>query len=219
MFERPFRLIVFDWDGTLMDSAAAIVAAIQAASQDLELPVPDDRSARHVIGLGLQDALSYLFPELDASGYESVADRYRWHYLARDHAIPLFDGVLEMVAEIAAAGILLAVATGKSRRGLDRALDATGLAPVFQTTRCADEAFSKPHPAMLLEIMDELATGAAHTLMVGDTTHDLDMARNARVASVGVTYGAHSRENLSACAPLALLDTVSELRTWFATHA
>jgi phosphoglycolate phosphatase len=215
---RPVRLIVFDWDGTLMDSAAAIVAAIQAASRDLELTVPDDQRARHVIGLGLTDALSYLFPELHACGYETVAERYRCHYLASDHEIPLFGGVREMLAELTAAGYLLGVATGKSRRGLDRALQATGLAPVFHATRCADEAFSKPHPAMLLEIMDELGTDAACTLMVGDTTHDLEMARNARVAPVAVTYGAHSPESLRAWAPLAVLDTVSALRTWFAAH-
>jgi phosphoglycolate phosphatase len=216
---RPFELIVFDWDGTLMDSAATIVAAIQSASRDLTLPVPDDQKARHVIGLGLPDALSYLFPELDASGYEDVADRYRYHYLARDHGIPLFDGVREMVGELAEAGLLLAVATGKSRRGLERALDATGLTSLFHATRCADEALSKPHPAMLLEIMDELGTAAGRTLMVGDTTHDLEMARNARVAPVAVTYGAHPRESLSACAPLACLDTVSALRAWFAANA
>ena len=217
--ERRFQLIVFDWDGTLMDSAATIVAAIQSASRDLALPVPDVQKARHVIGLGLADALTYLFPEIDAAGYESVADRYRFHYLARDDEIPLFDGVREMMSELADAGFLLAVATGKSRRGLDRALDATGLTSLFHATRCADEAFSKPHPAMLLEIMDELGTAAGHTLMVGDTTHDLEMARNANVAPVAVTYGAHSRASLYACAPLACLDTVPALRTWFAVNA
>ncbi len=217
--ERRFQLIVFDWDGTLMDSAATIVAAIQSASRDLSLPVPDVQKARHVIGLGLADALSYLFPELDAAGYEGVADRYRFHYLARDDEIPLFDGVREMMSELADAGFLLAVATGKSRRGLDRALDATGLRSLFHATRCADEAFSKPHPAMLLEIMDELGTTAGHTLMVGDTTHDLEMARNASVAPVAVTYGAHSRDSLYACAPLACLDTVPALRAWFAVNA
>ena len=216
---RQFQLIVFDWDGTLMDSAATIVDAIQSASRDLALPVPNVQNARHVIGLGLADALSYLFPALDASGYEDVADRYRYHYLLQDHEIPLFDGVREMVDELAEAGFLLAVATGKSRRGLDRALDTTGLTSLFHATRCADEAISKPHPAMLLEIMDELGTDPACTLMVGDTTHDLEMARNARVAPVAVTYGAHSRESLRACAPLACLDTVLALRKWFATNA
>lgn len=215
---RPFQLIVFDWDGTLMDSAATIVAAIQAASRDLALPVPGDQKARHVIGLGLEDALSCLFPDLDASGYADVADRYRYHYCARDQEIPLFEGIPELVSELAEAGFLLAVATGKSRRGLNRALATTGLAPLFHATRCADEAFSKPHPAMLLEIMAELGTDAARTLMVGDTTHDLEMARNARVAPVAVTYGAHPRESLSACTPLACLDTVPALRTWFAAN-
>lgn len=216
---RPFRLIVFDWDGTLMDSAAAIVAAIQAASRDLALPVPDAERARHVIGLGLADALSYLFPELRPAAYEDVADRYRFHYSALDREIPLFDGVPEMMADLAAAGFLLAVATGKSRRALDRALEATGLRSLFHATRCADETFSKPHPAMLLDLMHELGMEPARTLMVGDTTHDLEMARNARVAPVAVAYGAHSRESLDACAPLAVLDTVAALRAWFAAHA
>jgi phosphoglycolate phosphatase len=215
---RAFDLIVFDWDGTLMDSAAAIVAAIQAASRDLELPAPDEQRARHVIGLGLADALAYLFPELAASEHEAVAGRYRHHYFAGDHEIPLFEGVGEMIDELAASGFLLAVATGKGRRGLDRALAATGLATAFHATRCADEAFSKPHPAMLLELMDELGIDAARTLMIGDTTHDLQMARNARVAPLAVTYGAHTSECLRACAPLACLDSVTALRAWFAAN-
>lgn len=216
---QPFRLIVFDWDGTLMDSAAAIVTAIQGASRDLALPVPDAEHARHVIGLGLTDALAYLFPELQRAAYEDVANRYRFHYSVLDRGIPLFEGVAEMVADLAAAGFLLAVATGKGRRALDRALETTGLTPLFHATRCADETFSKPHPAMLLDLMDELGIDAARTLMVGDTTHDLAMARNAHVAPVAVAYGAHSRESLSACAPLAVLDTVAALRAWFAAHA
>ncbi|MBL8540437.1 MAG: HAD-IA family hydrolase [Betaproteobacteria bacterium] len=215
---RPFELLVFDWDGTLMDSAAAIVAAIQAASRDLDLPAPDEQRARHVIGLGLSDAVSYLFPELPASGHEAVASRYRHHYFASDHEIPLFDGITEMMDELAAAGFLLAVATGKGRRGLDRALAVSRLASSFHATRCADEAFSKPHPAMLLEIMSDLGVEPAHTLMVGDTTHDLDMARNARVASLAVTYGAHPHEALSACAPLACVESVPALRAWFAAR-
>lgn len=217
--QHPFDLVVFDWDGTLMDSAGAIVAAIQAASRDLDLPAPDEQRARHVIGLGLVDAVSYLFPQLPASGYEAVAARYRHHYFANDHAIPLFDGVSEMLQELAAAGLLLAVATGKGRCGLDRALASSGLALSFHATRCADETFSKPHPAMLLEIMDELGIEAAHTLMVGDTTHDLDMARNARVASLAVTYGAHSSDSLRACKPLAFIESVPALRAWFAARA
>ncbi len=217
--QRPFDLIVFDWDGTLMDSAAVIVSAIQAASRDLDLPVPDEPQARHVIGLGLGDAVSYLFAQLPESGHEAVAARYRHHYFARDNEIPLFDGVPEMMEELAAAGLLLAVATGKARHGLDRALVASGLVSSFHASRCADETFSKPHPAMLLEIMDELGIEPGRTLMVGDTTHDLDMARNARVASLAVTYGAHSSESLRACTPLAFLESVPALRAWFAARA
>jgi phosphoglycolate phosphatase len=215
---RRYNLIVFDWDGTLMDSAATIVAAIQSASRDLALPVPGDQQARHVIGLGLADALAYLFPDLNASGYEEVADRYRYHYLAQDEEIPLFDGTRELLEELCRGGFLLAVATGKSRRGLDRALDGTGLKPLFHATRCADEAFSKPHPAMLLEIMGELGMTAEDTLMVGDTTHDLAMARNAGVAALAVAYGAHAREDLVAESPIGCVDTVPALRAWIAAN-
>jgi phosphoglycolate phosphatase len=216
---RLFETIVFDWDGTLMDSAATIVYAIQAASSDLALPIPGEGEARHVIGLGLADAISYLFPQLEASDYEAVADRYRHHYLARDRDIPLFEGVREMVTELANAGFRLAVATGKSRRGLERALETTGLRGFFHATRCADEAFSKPHPAMLFELMAELGSTPQRTLMVGDTTHDLEMARNAGVSPVAVTYGAHSRMRLRAHAPLACIDSVAALRAWFEANA
>lgn len=217
--QRRFELIVFDWDGTLMDSAATIVASVQAASRDLALPVPSERSARHIIGLGLQDAMTYLFPQVHASEYEAVADRYRHHYLTRDHEIPVFDGIREILEDLATRGHLLAVATGKGRRGLDRALETTGLGVFFHATRCADEAFSKPHPGMLLELMDQLGVGSKAALMIGDTTHDLEMARNAGVSGVAVSYGAHPREMLVAQAPLACLDNVPELRAWIDRNA
>lgn len=216
---KRFDLLVFDWDGTLLDSAGAIVAAIQAACRDLELPEPSDERARHVIGLGLGEALRHAVPELPEQRYPQMVDRYRHHYLSRDHELRLFDGAAELVAELAGAGFTLAVATGKSRVGLDRALRASGLGAYFQASRCADECFSKPHPQMLEELMQEFAVAPERTLMIGDTTHDLQMALNAGVASLGVAYGAHPAAALDALAPLARLQKVEELAAWLRTHA
>jgi phosphoglycolate phosphatase len=212
--ERNYRLVVFDWDGTLLDSAGAIAACMQAAAVDLGLPPPDDKTARQVIGLGLHDALSQALPGVPAGAYQSVAERYRHHYLSRDHELSLFAGAYELVAELAAAGCLLGVATGKSRVGLDRALEASGLRRFFHSTRCADECSSKPAPDMLLEIMDELGMPPDRTLMIGDTTHDLQMARNAGVAALAVGYGAHPREALETEQPLGLFDEFHELTAW-----
>jgi phosphoglycolate phosphatase len=216
---KRFELLVFDWDGTLMDSAAAIVLSIQAACADLRLPVPGEAAARHIIGLGLRDALTTLLPDLPERDYPSLVERYRHHYLGRDPDIALFEGAAEAIRELSAAGFLLAVATGKSRQGLERALSQTGLAPYFHASRCADECFSKPHPSMLEEIMDELAAAPGRTLMIGDTTHDLQMAVNAGVASLAVAYGAHPRPDLEALAPVATVDSFAELRRWLEIHA
>lgn len=213
MAER-YDLIVFDWDGTLMDSAAAIVEAILSSCRDLNLPEPVEERARHVIGLGLAEALRYAVPKLAEADYPRMVERYRYHFLARDHELSLFPGCREMIAELADRGRLLAVATGKSRLGLQRALEHCGLGSYFHATRCADQCFSKPHPAMLEELMDELGVERARTLMVGDTTHDLQMARNAGVAGLGVAFGAHPRAALEAESPLAVLGTPLELATW-----
>lgn len=211
---RPFELLVFDWDGTLMDSAAAIAGALQAACAELSLPVPDDTQARYVIGLGLDDAMKYILPDLPPADYPKVVDRYRLHFLRRDGGTTLFRGAAEMIRELRDTGFMLAVATGKSRRGLDRALAATGIGDCFDVTRCADEGFSKPHPGMLNAVMDALAVQPQSTVMIGDTTHDLEMANAAGVDSVAVTYGAHEREALHGCNPLAMIDDVSGLREW-----
>lgn len=211
---KKYQLIVFDWDGTLMDSTAAIVHAIQASAKDLGLPVPEDRQARHVIGLGLTDALATAVPELPPSRYGEMVDRYRHHYLSRDHELELFAGVEALLGDLAAADYQLAVATGKSRLGLDRALGQTGLGRYFHASRCADECFSKPHPQMLLELMDELGALPEATLMIGDTVHDLLLARNAGVAALGVTYGAHAPEHLQEQGALACLHSVDALAEW-----
>jgi phosphoglycolate phosphatase len=216
---KRFELIVFDWDGTLMDSAGAIVACIQAAARDLGLEPPSEERARHVIGLGLGEALRHALPELEDKRHHELAERYRYHYLAQDHELTLFEGADEMVRALGEAGHLLAIATGKSRKGLDRALGHSGLGHLFHGTRCADECHSKPHPQMLEELMDELGVTPEATLMIGDTTHDLLMARNAGTAAVGVVYGAHPPEALAAEAPLHLAETIGSLRTWLRTNA
>jgi phosphoglycolate phosphatase len=216
---KRYDLIVFDWDGTVMDSTAVIATSIQSACRDLGLPIPSDEDARHVIGMGLVQALQHAVPSAPEHMYEPLADRYRHYFLAQDQSIPLFAGAAETIAELHATGHLLAVATGKSRKGLDRVMDSSGLRGYFHASRTADETFSKPHPAMLLELMDELGMPPEKVLMVGDTTHDLQMAINAGVDAVGMTYGAHPEDQLRELKPLALLDDFHELRMWFKTHA
>ncbi len=217
--QRRFELLVFDWDGTLMDSAAAIIASIQASCRDLGLPVPERERAAHVIGLGLKDALSYAVPELPPQDYGKLAERYRHHYLARDPDIEMFPGMREMLAGLRERGYLLAVATGKSRAGLERVLEAQQLKPYFDSSRCADETHPKPHPAMLQELMQELLIEAEATLMIGDTAHDLQMAVNAGVPALAVSYGAHPRDSLTALNPLGCVDTPQELLPWLMKNA
>ena len=216
---KRYDLIVFDWDGTVMDSTAIIASSIQSACRDLGLPVPSDDDARHVIGMGLAQALQHAVPDAPPHMHEPLADRYRHYFLAQDQSIPLFDGAAETIAELKDAGYLLAVATGKSRKGLDRVMDSSGLREFFIASRTADETFSKPHPAMLHELMAELAIEPERVLMVGDTTHDLQMAINAGVDVVGVTHGAHPEDQLRALAPLALLDDFHGLRAWLKANA
>lgn len=214
---RRFDLVVFDWDGTLMDSTAVIASSIQRACADLGLPVPDDERASHVIGLGLADALAYAVPVLPREMVPRMVERYRHHYLSRDATLPLFPGVREIVVALKESGHQVAVATGKSRAGLDRALDRSGLRPLFDATRCADECASKPDPQMLHELADELCVRAGRMLMVGDTTHDLRMAANAGCASLAVSYGAHAERALEGLGALAILGSPAQLAAWFAT--
>jgi len=216
---RAFRLLVFDWDGTLADSTAIITHAIQQACRDLELPTPDEGRARFVIGLGLIDALRHVAPGLPATDYPRLSERYRHHYLARDPEIPLFAGAREMLDELDARGFLLAVATGKTRAGLTRALQQQGLAHRFVATRCADEGLPKPHPDMLLALMDRCGVAPEETLMIGDTTHDLELARNAGASAVAVTYGAHPLAGLAGLSPLATLASIGELVAWLRVNA
>ena len=216
---RRFDLIVFDWDGTLMDSTATIASSIQRACADLELAIPSDADASHVIGLGLADALAHVAPDLAPEMFPRMAERYRHHYLSRDQTLVLFPEVREMIVELKEAGHFVAIATGKSRVGLDRALDLCGLRPLFDATRCADECHSKPDPQMLFELTDELGVKLDRTLMIGDTTHDLQMAVNAGATSVAVSYGAHPHGSLAGHDALAIIASSADLRAWFAAHA
>lgn len=216
---RRFRLLVFDWDGTLADSTAIIAGALQRACRDLGEPVPDEQSARHVIGLGLADAMRLVAPSLPRERYGDLAARYRDHYFARDPEIPLFEGVREMLNELDAAGFLLAVATGKTRAGLAHAMARQEIAHMFAATRCADESAPKPSPDMLLDLMELLEAAPAETLMIGDTTHDLVLARGAGASAIAVTYGAHPASELAREASLATVHSIEELRAWLRANA
>lgn len=219
MARQQFDLIVFDWDGTLMDSTAHIARCIQGACRDLGLPVPDDEAANYVIGLGLRDALEFAAPSLDPVDYPRLAERYRFHFFTKEAPTELFGGVRALLDELRDEGYLLAVATGKSRVGLNRSLDEARLASVFHGTRCADETFSKPHPAMLHELTREFGLDPLRTVMIGDTTHDLQMAQNAGTAGVAVAYGAHPAGALEALAPRFVAASVAALSGWLRQHA
>ncbi|MDD2843505.1 MAG: HAD-IA family hydrolase [Rhodoferax sp.] len=216
---RRFDLIAFDWDGTLFDSTAIIARCIQAAVLDVGGQKPSDEAASYVIGMGLMQALAHAAPDVPKERYPLLGDRYRHHYFAIQHEISLFEGVLPMLAALKARGHLLAVATGKSRRGLDEALATSTLAGTFDASRTADQTAGKPDPLMLHELMAEFDVPPERTLMIGDTTHDLQMALNAGCASVGVSYGAHEPEAFVALKPLAVAHDVAQLHDWLNTHA
>lgn len=221
MNARPqrFDLIVFDWDGTLFDSTALITRCIQAACADLGVPVPSDEDASYVIGMGLIEALQHAAPDLPRERYAELGNRYRYHYFAKQHEVVLFEGALAMLESLKSRQHLLGVATGKSRRGLDEALASVSLARLFDATRTADETASKPDPRMLLELMDELGVAPERTLMIGDTTHDLQLAANAGTASIGVGYGAHAHESFEAFSPVHVAHSMKELHDWLERHA
>lgn len=216
---QRLNLLVFDWDGTLMDSEARIVACIQAAIGDLGLEPREVASVRNIIGLGLHEAISMLYPGSDTVLHQAMTDRYRYHFLtANPTRSELFPGAEETVRRLSEAGYLLAVATGKGRRGLDLVLEETGLGRYFHATRCADETFSKPHPQMLEELMDELGTEPGETLMIGDTEYDMEMALNARTHALAVSYGVHEKERLLRHRPLGCLAAIDELSGWLQVY-
>lgn len=212
---QRFNLLVFDWDGTLMDSEARIVACLRAAIEDLALEPRDDDSLKNIIGLGLTEAINTLYPGSDGSLHKAMTDRYRYHFLtANPTSSELFEGAEETLKGLADAGYLLAVATGKGRAGLDKVLQETGLGSYFHATRCSDETFSKPHPLMLEQLMDELGVEPAQTLMIGDTEYDLQMASNAGTAALAVSYGVHEKERLLQHNPMHCIDAIHELEAW-----
>jgi len=216
---RRFDLVVFDWDGTLFDSTELIARCIQNACADVGTAVPSDRDASFVIGLGLVDALRHAAPQLAPERYPELAARYRHHYLASQHAVLLFEGTLEMLQGLKARRHRLGVATGKTRRGLDDALRASQLRHLFDATRTADETAGKPDPRMLLELMEELGVAPERTLMIGDTTHDLQLAMNAGAAGLGVSYGAHAHDAFAVYDPCHIAHSTAELSAWLEAHA
>ena len=216
---RRFDLIAFDWDGTLFDSTAIIVRCIQAAVRDVGGTVPTDKEAAYVIGMGLMQALAHAAPDVPPEKYTELGNRYRFHYIQHQDDLSLFDGVLPLLNDLRERGHLLAVATGKSRRGLDEALHTVQLKGVFDGSRTADQTAGKPHPLMLQELMAEFDVAPERLLMIGDTTHDLQMAVNAGCASVGVSYGAHEPDAFHALKPLAVVHSVRELHDWLLNNA
>ena len=214
-----YPFVIFDWDGTLADSTAVIKRALQRSADDLGYPIPTDAQASFIIGMGLRPALEHAVPTLREEDLSRLTDRFRHHFIVGENEIVLFDGVPEMLAALKARGHSLAVATGKSRKGLDRAFDTLGLREYFVASRCADEGFAKPHPGMLHALFEITGMRASDAVMIGDTTHDLQLAENAGTAAIGVTYGAHERALLSAHQPLTLVDSVSALRHFIETSA
>ena len=211
---RRFDLIVFDWDGTLFDSTALIVRCIQSACADIGVAVPSAERAAYVIGLGLHDALQHAVPGLPQARYPELGRRYRHHYVASQHDLVLFPGTLTMLQALKARNHWLAVATGKSRAGLDDALHTVQLKGLFDGTRTADETAGKPNPLMLQQLMAEFGAAPERTLMIGDTTHDLQLALNAGCASVGVSYGAHAPEAFAVLSPLHVAASTADLQDW-----
>ena len=218
MKARQFDLIAFDWDGTLFDSTSIITRCIQMAVRDVGGIVPSDKDASYVIGMALMQALAHAAPDVPTDKYPELAARYRHHYMAHQNDISLFDGVLPMLAELKTRHHVLTVATGKNRQGLDESLQAVELRGVFDGSRTADETAGKPHPLMLHELMAEFGVAPDRTLMIGDTTHDLQMALNAGCARVGVSYGAHEPAAFDALKPRFVAHSVRELHDWLVTR-
>ena len=209
------RLWIFDWDGTLVDSLGRIEQCMRLAMADCHLPDRDTASIRNIIGLGLREALDTLFPGLKPSQHEQLRESYSQHFIALDRQpCDFHEGALLLLSRLREQGDLLTVATGKSRRGLDRALAAYGMSDFFEATRCADESISKPAPDMVLELLDMTGAHADWTVVVGDTEYDLAMASSAGVHRIGVDFGAHAPERLQGHAPLACVGHLSELLEW-----
>lgn len=214
-----YRLVVFDWDGTIMDSTSLIAECIQQTAVDCGLSPPSTEVAKHIIGLGIRDSVQWLFPDLDDDGLDRFAAAYRARYVPRDGEVRIYEGIDRLLSSISADQRFLAVATGKPRRGLERAFDQCGLRPYFHYTRCADEGWPKPHPDMLEKLMDFTGVDPSETLMIGDTTHDLEMAAAAGCHGLGVSYGAHPLHVLRSAPHQVVVHTVEELGEWLKLNA
>lgn len=211
MISKQTRLIVFDWDGTLMDSTGRIVSAMQTTATKLKLPVPSVDDVRGIIGLNLNECYQRLFPEVD--DHDWITEEYRYQYVEGDATpSPLFEGTAETLEYLKSQGYLLAVATGKAREGLERVLNDSGVKSMFDVTIASDEAQGKPHPEMLNKLMAHTKTSPEQSIMVGDTTFDLEMATKAGMPSIGVTFGAHTLDMLRRCRPQAIIDDIRELK-------
>ncbi|MDH5327531.1 MAG: HAD-IA family hydrolase [Gammaproteobacteria bacterium] len=213
-----YELLIFDWDGTLIDSEKNIIRCMQLALEDIGAQTREPDAISHIIGLGLAEAIEALCPELKPAQRSQLVERYRYHFLSSEPSEP-FAGVAVTLNALVDRGYYLAVATGKGRVGLDKALAETGFKPHFHVTRCADETRSKPHPQMVLEIMDFVGVDAHQALMIGDTVYDLDMATNAGMDSAAVLYGVHAAEKLQACNPIVCLQSMTELLPWLEQRA
>lgn len=211
---KAYQLIIFDWDGTLMDSTGHIVNCMRQAITKLELAPLPDHEISHIIGLGLTEAVQTLYPDGNTAMWASLADCYRQTWLNSPGDTPLFDNARELLTQLAEQDIFLGVATGKSRRGLNKVLKATGLGDLFVATRCADECHSKPHPQMIMELMDYTGVSGSDAIMIGDTEFDLLMAKNAGVHGLGITHGAHDEAKLSACEPQAIVHDLHQVEHW-----
>lgn len=210
--ENSVSLVIFDWDGTVMDSVGRIVSSMRAAALKSELTVPTEFAVKQIIGLSLDPAFDMLFPGVEEAKRQQLFAHYRDHYVLHDTTpTPLFFGVEQVLQQLKDNNIKLAVATGKQRRGLARMFAETGLQKYFDISRCADEAQSKPHPDMLQQILRELDMAPEQAVMVGDTSHDMKMAQAINMPRVGVTHGVHGREVLSQYSPKAIIDTIPEL--------
>lgn len=216
---KQYDLIVWDWDGTLADSTGMITRAIVKAAEQAGLPALTESAASSIIGLGLRESIETLYPGISDEQARVLATQYNVNYFASESEILLFDGAADTIRALNRKGFKLAVATGKSRRGLNLALEHTQLRNYFHATKTVDECFSKPHPQMLDELMDDLVALPERTLMIGDTSYDLQMAKNAGVHAVGVSYGAQTADAWQHLNPVGQFDNFSALSRWLLDHA
>lgn len=210
-----YKLAIFDWDGTILDSIDTIVNSVHGAAKDSELPILDDQVVKNIIGLRLDTAIAQLYPQLSSDQLILFLENYTKHFLSLEKTAPnLYPNVLKTLQNLKDSGILIAIATGKSRRGLDRILSSLGLTDFFNATRCADETAGKPDPKMLYELLSQFSLTNKQALMVGDASFDLQMANNADMDCIAVSYGAQSTKSLKAYSPMAIIDNFNELTTY-----